>query len=413
MLRSLFSAISGLRSHQVYLDIIGNNIANVNTTSFKANRASFAETLWQTTRTGGAPQANVGGTNPLQVGLGTNLVGSDAIFTQGDLRSTGKASDLALEGNGFFVLSDGSRQMYSRDGSFDVGIDGFLQSTTTGLRVLGWMADPVTGEIDTTRALSNISIPVGGGTPALPTQNVAFNGNLDARAANGDTISTTVDVFDSLGTAHSVELTFTKTGANAWSWAAAVNDDPAVAPTAVGSGTVSFNTDGSYSAATGSISIGYTAASGATTPQAVAIDLAQLTQFGETAGVDPFSRDGHAAGRFVSFATDSAGVVTAIYSNGELMPVAQLALADFKNQAGLMRAGNNLYEVSANSGDPLIGPSGTQGLGKIRSSYLEMSNVDLAQQFTNMIVASRGFQANSRVITTADEMLQELVNLKR
>lgn len=413
MLRSLFSAISGLRSHQVYLDIIGNNIANVNTTGFKANRATFAETLWQTTRTGTAPQEATGGSNPLQVGLGANLTGSDAIFTQGDLRATGKMSDLAIEGNGFFILNQGSQQVFTRDGNFDVGIDGYLQSSTCGLRVLGWMADPLTGEIDTTRALTNISIPVGGGIPAQPTQNVAFNGNLDSRLEVGETVSTTVDVFDSLGAIHSIELTFTKTGANSWSWTAEVPGDPAVSPTEVGSGTITFNSDGSFADATGSISIGFTADSGAASPQAVTIDLSQMTQFAETAGVDPFSRDGNAAGRFVSFAVDSAGVVTAVYSNGELKAVAQLALADFKNPAGLLRAGNNLYEVSANSGDPLIGAAGTQGLGYVRSSYLEMSNVDLAQQFTNMIVASRGFQASSRIISAADEMLQELVNLKR
>ena len=437
MLRSMFSAISGLRSHQLYLDIVGNNIANVNTTGFKANRATFAETLWQTSRGGTAPDDNSGGLNPLQVGLGVTLSGADANFTQGDLRSTGKLSDLTIVGNGFFILSDGERQVYSRDGAMDAGIDGLLQHTTTGLRVLGWMVDQTTGEVNTMQSPTPISIPLGEQTLARATGSVAFSGNLDARApvnpdlitppVEGSYFTSTVDVYDSLGGLHAVTITFSRVAHPTdpmappiWHWEALADPDdtliegntpPTVA--VLGSGDLSFETDGSLAgAATANINIDFTGPSGLA-DQSITLDFSRITQVADRGQVSPFSRDGEPAGTFTGFSTDNNGVIWASYSNGAVKAVAQLALADFKNVAGLLRAGNNLYEASPNSGDPMIAPAGTNGIGETSAGFLEMSNVDLGQQFTNMIIASRGFQANSRIISVADEMLQELVNLRR
>ena len=409
----MFSAISGLRSQQEYLDIIGNNIANVNTTAFKANRATFAETLWQTSRTGSAPQTDRGGINPIQIGLGTTLAGSDPVFSQGDLRSTGKISDLAIEGNGFFVYADGSRNLYSRDGSLDIGVDGTLLNPATGLRVMGWTAD-ATGAIDTTQPLGTLTIPVGSGIAATQTGEVAFGGNLDSNTAAAGTVQTTMEVYDSLGNSHTINLTFTKSAtSNAWTWSA-TGTGVTCTP---GSTNLAFTTSGALdTAASGDAGLPTLQLDFADTgieDPTIQLDLSSLTQFADTSGVNVTSRDGNPAGTFVSCSIDAAGVVTATYSNGRMVEVGQLAMADFRNPAGLLRAGNNLYELSANSGDPLVGAPGTQGLGQIRAGFLEMSNVDLAQQFTNMIVASRGFQANSRVIGAADEMLQELVNLRR
>lgn len=415
MLRSMFSAISGLRGHQMYLDIVGNNIANVNTTGFKANRATFAETLWQTEQNGSAPQTERGGVNPIQIGLGSNLAGADAVFAQGDMRATGKSTDLAIEGNGFFIYADGARQCFSRDGALDVGIDGTLLNPTTGLRVLGWMADPTTGEIDTTLPLTTITLPLAERMPAQATTTASFAGNLDSRLAVGETVRTSIEVYDSLGAPHTIQITFTRDAAtNTWNWTAtAASDDTAFQSVNLGSGQVAFDTSGVITGgASGTLTLDFTDASGVA-DGTVSADFSRLTQVAEAAEVNPFERDGTAPGEFVSFAIDGSGVVHAAFSNGEVRPVAQLALAGFNNPAGLLRAGGNLFEMSANSGRPIIGVAGSQGLGSINAGFLEMSNVDLAQQFTNMIIASRGFQANSRVISVADEMLQELVNLRR
>jgi flagellar hook protein FlgE len=415
MLRSMFSAISGLKSNQTYLDIIGNNIANVNTTGFKANRATFAETLWQTSRSATGPQVAAGGVNPVQVGLGSALVGADAVFAQGDLRSTGKLSDLAVDGNGFFILQDGTRQVYTRDGAFDVGADGVLQNPANGMRVMGWTADPTTGAIDTTGPLATITIPLGERTPAAATTTASFSGNLDSRVAAGTTVHSSIEVYDSLGAPHSIQFTFTRAaGASTWDWTAAASaDDTAFQNTALGSGQLVFDTAGELTTGTtGTLTLSYTAANGAAAGS-TSVDFTRMTQVAENSLVSPFERDGSEPGMFVGFAIDQTGTVIATFSNGSIKPLAQIALADFKNPAGLMRGGENVFELTANSGDPMVGVAGTQGLGSINAGYLEMSNVDLAQQFTNMIIASRGFQANSRLISTADELLQELVNLRR
>jgi flagellar hook protein FlgE len=409
MLRSMFSAISGLRSHQVMMDVIGNNIANVNTVGFKAGRVNFEDILSQLIRGASAPNGGLGSINPAQVGLGVTVAGIDVLQTQGNLQSTGRLTDLAIQGDGFFVMSDGSMTFYTRDGAFDIGLDGSLLNPASGLRVQGWQAD-ASGNVDTTGPLTDLKIPIGRRTTALPTSKTVFQGNLDASAAVNDTVSTTITAYDSLGVRHSIKLTFTKTGANSWSWQAQTDPNDSAASTS-SSGTVTFDASGQYSAATGSpLSIALT--NGATSPLSVDLDFSALTQFSGASQVAGTS-DGFASGTLVTFSIGSGGEITGVYSNGQTQLLGQIALATFANPGGLLRAGQNLFQVSSASGDPLVGIPGSGGHGTVTTGALEMSNVDLATQFTGMITAERGFQANGRVITTSDEMLQELVNLKR
>jgi flagellar hook protein FlgE len=316
---------------------------------------------------------------------------------------------MAIQGDGMFVLSDGSRQYFTRDGAFDIGLGGALVNSASGLKVQGWVADSG-GTIDTTTAVTDVTIPLGTRTTALPTSAASLTGNLDASAQNGSTASTTLNVYDSLGIRHSVKVTFTKTASNAWSWTASA--DPADAgTTTASSGTLTYNADGTVAGSTGSpISIALT--NGATSPLAVPIDLAQLTQYQGTSALNG-STDGFSSGTLVTFTIGSGGDITGVFSNGQTQLLGQIAMGAFVNPGGLLRQGQNLFGVSSASGDASIGIPGQGGRGTVTTGSLEMSNVDLATQFTGMITAQRGFQANGRVITTSDEMLQELVNLKR
>jgi flagellar hook protein FlgE len=409
MLRSMFSAISGLRGHQVMMDVIGNNIANVNTVGFKTGRVNFQDILSQTFRGASAPQGGLGSINPAQVGLGMTVAGIDVIQGQGNLQSTGRLTDMAIQGDGFFVLSDGSRQYFTRDGAFDIGLNGQLVNSASGLKVQGWVADQA-GAIDTTTAVTDVIIPIGTRTTALPSALSGLTGNLDASAADGTTASTTLNVYDSLGIRHSIKVTFTKTGSNAWDWAATA-DAADTGTSTTSTGTLSFTSAGVFDTATGSpISIDLT--NGATSPLSLPVDMEDMTQYQGASAINA-TTDGFSSGTLVTFTIGSGGDITGVFSNGQTQLLGQIAMGSFVNPGGLLRQGQNLFGSSSASGDPSIGIPGAGGRGTVTTGSLEMSNVDLATQFTGMITAQRGFQANGRVITTSDEMLQELVNLKR
>jgi flagellar hook protein FlgE len=423
MIRSMFSAISGLRGHQVMMDVIGNNIANVNTVGFKSGRVNFQDILSQTLHGATAPSGGLGSINAAQIGLGMTVAGIDVLQTQGNLQSTGKTTDMAIQGDSFFIESDGSGTSYTRDGAFDIALDGSLANPASGMKVQGWQAGAA-GAIDITQPITNLVIPIGQRTTALATSHVTLSGNLDAGAVTGTTVPTTMTVFDSLGVSHSVKVTYTKLakdGAatppildNEWSWA--VTKDAADTGIAisgavpgVNNGTLTCTTGGVYSAKTGTLSFTFSDGAAATTP---AIDMTQMTQFSGTS--QPTGQaDGFTSGTLVTFAVGNAGQLSGVYSNGQTQLLGQIALANFLNSAGLIRAGQNNFSATSASGAANIGTAGTGGRGSVATGALEMSNVDLATQFTGMITAERGFQANGRVITTSDEMLQELVALKR
>ncbi|NOZ06832.1 MAG: flagellar hook protein FlgE [Chloroflexi bacterium] len=412
MLRSMSVAISALRNHQVYMDVVAGNIANVNTTGYKASRISFQELLSQTLRGSSAPRGGSGGLNPIQIGLGVALGGIDTMFNQGSLQDTGRLTDLAIQGDGFFVLNSSSGFVYSRDGVLDIGLDGSLVNVATGMKVQGWMADTA-GAVDTSTEPTDITIPFGQ-SMARASAKVGFQGNLSAEAVAGDAVNTTIGIYDSQGTRHTITLTFTRSPAsNEWTWAASTSDSSISNITPAGT-TVDFDSNGQYDVTNNpatTISIAYN--NGADSPSVVNLDFSALTQLAGSGSVAPTDQDGLPPGTLTTFAVSTTGEVSASFSNGLTRRVGQLALARFLNAGGLKKVGQSLFAASANSGTPQIGLPQSGGRGHISSGYLEMSNVELAREFTNMIAAQRGFQANSRVITTSDELLQELVNLKR
>lgn len=414
MQRSLFTAISGLNNHQTKLDVIGNNIANVNTTAFKASSVRFADILNQTLRGASAPQDGKGGTNPMQVGLGMQLAAIDINHTQGNLQSTGRALDMAIEGNGFFIVSDGAENYFSRDGSFARGSDGFLVNSATGFRVMGW-ATGADGSIDVSQPLTGLNIPLGFKAEAKATENLLFGGNLNASAAINNSHQLEMNVYDSLGKVHTMQIDFTKTGVNQWGWNARIVDGNSTFGT--GQGVITFNEQGSVSAGTQGIfnlnPIPAGSPMSGSNPIRIEMDFSTLSQLvGKTDALLRY-QDGFSMGILSDFTVGSTGVITGTYSNGMVAPLGQIALGRFENPGGLINVGTNMFKPTANSGNVYIGTPSTQGRGKIQTSSLEMSNVNIAYEFTEIITTSRAFQANSRVITSSDELLQEVVNLKR
>ena len=422
MMRAMFAAIAGLQNHITFMDVIGNNIANVNTTAFKSSRVTFQDMLSQTIAGASQPTATRGGTNPIQVGLGMRVGGIAVNHSQGSFQSTGKITDFAIQGSGFFIIQDGARVFYTRDGAFDVASSSELVNPTNGFKVQGWQAD-ASGFVDTTKPLSSISIPFGQSIAAQESTQLNVAGNLDSRLATGVTLSTTVDIYDSLGNPHAVTITFTKSAtANTWDVTAAGDGVEVTSVTAVPASVV-------YNASGGIVTPDPTAnpptpltltvnlAAGVVDAGAVAINtdinVTKMTQFAAAGQLSPSFNNGFSAGQLVSFTVGPGGDITGVFSNGTTRALGQLAMALFTNPSGLLRAGTNSFEVSSNSGIPIVGTPGTAGRGSIASGVLEASNTDLAREFTNVVIAQRGFQASSRVISTADEMLQDLVNLKR
>ncbi|MBW0256185.1 flagellar hook protein FlgE [Cellulomonas sp. PS-H5] len=397
MLRSLFSGISGLRSHQTMLDVTGNNIANVNTTGFKASQIQFQDTLSQMLNAASGAQEGVGGQNPAQVGLGVQVAGITTNFTQGAAQLTGRSTDMMISGDGFFVVRQGTQQYYTRAGSFDFDSTGQMVLPGDGAMVQGWAAD-ANGVIDTSRPVGDIKVGVGTVMPAKATTRTPFSGNLQADAETGKTKTVSVKAYDALGNAREVELEFVK-GATGWTMTA--TDGTATYPT-TGSVALTFDAAGNPTFADTTFALG-----------GVTVDLTGITGM---AGVDTIAadkQDGYAAGILESFTLGSDGTINGAFSNGLKQDLGRIAMASFTNPSGLSKAGGSLFTTTVNSGDPQIGSAGTGGRGTMSSGSLEMSNVDLSTEFTQLIIAQRGFQANSRVITTSDEVLQELVNLKR
>lgn len=408
MLRSLFTAISGLTNSQTRMDVIGNNIANVNTTGYKTGRVQFQDMMSQTLAGASPSQVNTGGTNPRQIGLGVGIGTIDNLQTQGALQSTGAMTDLAVQGDGFFIFNQGGRQLFTRDGSFGLDENGVLVEPASGLRVQGWTA--INGVVDSTQPIGDLTIPVAARMNARASTAATLMGNLDSRLATGGTYVNTFVVYDSLGDSHSVTLTYTKNAAaNTWDWTAS-GTGIAVAPP-LNQGQLVFNADGSFNSSTGTLSV--TLLNGATTPLAVNPDFAQMTQLANGSTATLFGQDGYAPGTLTTFNISNSGVINGIFDNGIVQVLGQVALARFTNAGGLMKEGNNIWSETANSGVAQIGTASTGARGSIEAGKLEMSNVNLAQEFSDMIITQRGFQANSRVITTSDEMLQELMNLKR
>jgi flagellar hook protein FlgE len=522
---ALYSGVSGIRAHQNMLDVIGNNLANINTYGYKSSRLLFSDLLSQT-------MSNGNNGNPMQVGKGVKIGNISSNFSQGTLETTNNAFDFAIQGEGFFVVSGGDKDFFTRVGSFDTDSDNYLIDSNTGYKV-----------VDTNG--NDIAIPYNSTVSGKATSKVSLTGNLDASAANstsevvmttsaltassvaatasttlnsldsnttdyiaGDTIlitgtkpdgtsvsatytyaasdtvqkvldaintafsstdtingatasidstgklivksnksgkdnlsvtltdggsntgkttwtnhdftgatyTTSVDVYDSQGTRHTVTMRFTKQGDNKWETNASMDSSNGTISTSKISG-ITFNSDGTFSTS-GSTTLAFKF-NGISSTQSVILDLGTsgksdgLTQNGGDSTAAATGQDGYEYGTFDSISVDSDGVIEALYTNGITQTVATLKIALFSNLSGLSKQGDNLYAQTSASGEPIYVTAGSGRAGSVSSGYLEGSNVDMATELTSLITAQRGFQLNTKVITTADEILADIVNLKR
>lgn len=414
MLRALLAGVSGLRNHQLRMDVIGNNIANVNTVGFKGSRVTFQEGFAQVLANATASTWEKGGRNPSQVGSGSTVASIDPRFSQGALEATGQPLDLAIQGDSLFALRDGERNVFSRAGNFQIDSAGQIVLGGTGAVLQGMIAD-ASGNLS--GGIGDLVLNLDSVAPPVATSQLDLRGNLDASAEVGAQHTVATTVFDDGGQTYSISLAFTYDGDGTWTWE--VSGDEEVI-TAASGGMVRFNADGSLeelSYAGGGSKLSLQTAEG----KEITIELAGeggaqssgLTSFAGTSTAAVSAQNGRDAGELVDISIDSEGTLEGIYSNGAVLTLGQIALAGFTNPMGLSRTGGNLYEESAGSGTAVLGFAGEDTTSVIYSGALEGSNVDISEEFTNMIITQRGFQASARVITMADEMLTELINLKR
>jgi len=417
-----FSAsLAGLNANQQKLSVIGNNLSNINTIGFKSSTVEFADLVSQT----------VGGTshNPMQVGLGVTTGSISPNFSQGGISNTGVATNVAIQGNGFFVIgSDTGARSYTRAGDFGFNSAGTLV-TAGGDPVLGYTAtDPATGAVVTSGQPSAISIPPGVLRPPVATTTFSTVTNLETAAAPGETFATSVQVYDALGVAHVASVTFTNTASGAWDYSitvpgAEVTGGTPGTPFEIATGSMGFDANGRLSTVDGAAAADVTVAGPAWSNGATPVDFnwalldanggSFITGFSSASATMSVTQNGASAGSVDSIAINARGELIASFGAGRSVTVGQLALANFNNAQGLTKLGANGYGETESSGSANIGLAGSGGRGSLIGSSLEQSNVDIAQEFTQMILAQRGYQANSKSITVADELLVETLNLKR
>lgn len=406
ILTSMFTAVSGLSAYGNAMGIIGNNIANVGTAGFKGSRPAFADLV---------ASSLAGGSGTDQVGLGVFLSDVQGVFTQGSMTTTGQVLDMAIDGNGFFLLRDASGvDFFSRNGQFKLDSQGRVVDANNFL-VQGYQANAagvLTGTIGNITLASTNTAPSATATATLTANlNAAAVQPAAAFSATDPTtynFSTSTTIYDSLGTSHALQFFFVKSAAaNTWNLYQRLDNGAAAAAT-----NLVFNASGALTSG-GNQTFNLTIPGGATTPQSVAVDFTGLTQYAAQSALLNQTQDGYTAGSLSQFSVDSTGQITAQYTNGQSQLLAQLVLSRFPNVQGLARQGDNVFTATTESGAAIQGAPGNNGLGRVISGAIEQSNVDLGEEFVDMIITQRAFQANSRAITTSDEMLQELVNLKR
>jgi flagellar hook protein FlgE len=413
MFSSFSTALSALNADATAIDVVGNNLANLNTTSFKTNVIAFHDLVTQSL---GA------GLGETQVGFGVGRPTTLRQFTQGSLQTTSGSLDAAIQGDGFFVVNSNGTTEYTRAGNFQIDHDGFLV-TATGEKVQGWTQS--NGVLNTNAPAANMEIPVGSISAPVATQSMSFDLNLNAGATAGpppDAFSTSIKIYDSLGQSHVLTANFTKNAnAGQWDYSITVPDADLKSPFTAVTGSLTFDANGrlltpaatdpspqvqiqGFSDGASDATINWNLYNG-TTPR--------ITQFTQTSAVSAVAQDGAEASQLIRVAIADGGQVLAQYSNGKELEVGQLAMATIRNPDSLIAAGNNNYQVSGETALPAIGVSGTGGRGTIAGGSLEASTVDIATEFTNLIVFQRGYQANSKVVTTADQLSQDTIALKQ
>jgi flagellar hook protein FlgE len=415
MFTSFSTALSALAAHSTAIDVVGNNLANLNTPGFKSSVVSFHDLVTQSLGAG------LGDT---QVGFGVGTPITLREFSQGAIQTTGGTLDSAIQGDGFFVIQGPNQSVeYTRGGNFQVDKDGNL-ITSTGEQLQGW-TQMVNGQLNTNTTPGNITIPVGTVQPPVTTKTISFDMNLNAAGLSGastGTFATSVTVYDSLGSSHIVTATFTKdpTTPNQWNYSVAIPDaDVQNPPFAPLTGSLTFGSDGSLSASTpapAALAISGlkdNAADMSVTWSLYNGQTPRISQFAQPSSTSAVSQDGSPAAQLIRVAVADNAQILAQFSNGQQTVVGQLAMATVRNPESLIATGNNNYQLSARSALPAVGLPGTGGRGSVKGGAVESSTVDIAQQFTNLIVYQRGYEANSKVITAVDQLSQTTISLIR
>ena len=419
-----------MSANSANLSVIGNNLANINTIGFKASRVSFQDLVSQ----------SLSGTsdNPMQVGLGVSVGSVSPVFSQGSIEATADATNIAIQGNGFFVVNGAAGPSFTRAGNFSFNAQGVL-STPDGQAVQGWTAtDPITGAIVTNAQPSDITIPPGVLRSPVATSVVKTQTNLNSAASVADTFTTSIQVYDALGQAHVMTGTYKNTAAGAWTVdftlpGADVVGGTIGTPKLVATGSVKFNGTGVLDVVT----MTAPATGGGTAPaikdvgfvtpawidgaaaNAISWDVVDangngsLTGYQATSATSSVTQNGSSSGMVNNISISSDGTIVAAFGAGQTVNVGQIAMASFNNSKGLVKTGSNRFAPTAASGLPNVGVAGTGGRGTLIGSALEQSNVDIAQEYTQMILAQRGYQANSKTITVSDELMQDTLQLKR
>ncbi len=423
MFTSFSTALSALNANSTAIDVVGNNLANLNTPGYKASVVYFRDLVTQSLGAG------LGAT---QVGFGTGTPLTVRQFTQGSIQASTGGLDAAIQGDGFFVVQNGQgNTLYTRAGSFQLDLQGNLL-TNTGEKVQGWtQIDTTTGAVNTNGPTGNIVIPVGSVKPAVATTTMSVDMNLNAGAAVGSadaSYETTETVYDSLGSAHQLTLQFQKTDTNTWTYNVTIPGDDLSGGTAGSpysipnaSGTLTFDSTGQLTqpAAGSPVQISIPGLNSGAADLNVSWNLynsagtGRLTQFGQPSSPSANTQDGSPAAQVVKVGLADGGKILAEYSDGSQVTVGQVAMASVRNPDSLVAVGNNNYQVSANTATPAVGLPDTGGRGSIVGSAIESSNVDIATEFTNMIVLQRDYEANARVVTTVDQLSQDTINLVR
>ncbi len=405
--------LSGLEANSVALNTIGNNLANLNTTAYKGQTTSFEDLFYQQIGQSGSGDA-------IQVGAGTRVSGTSTDFTEGTILpdQNTNSSDMALAGNGFFLVNQNGVQSLTRAGNFQLSSNGNL-ITQDGQQVMGYAA--VNGVVNQNSSLSPITIPVGLNEGAQATQNFSVTTNLNSGATIGTPFSTPVQIFDSLGQSHQATVNYTKTGTNTWNFSVSLPAGDATGVPANNTGTLTFDSSGNLVSPSGTVS-------NITFPGLTdgAADLNFNWNLNDSSGSPTISQlasassnnaastqDGFTSGVYQSFTADANGVITAQFSNGRTSTIGQVAVATVANTEGLTASGSNNFTTTAASGQASIGVAGTGGRGTLDDGALEQSNVNISTEFSNLIVAQRAFEANSKTVTTFDTVSQDVLAMIR
>lgn len=413
---SFFSTpLSGLTASSAALQSISNNLANMNTNGYKAQSSVFSDVFYQN-------YGNSGSGNPIQAGLGVQVQGTSQDLSNGNLSSTGVSSNMALNGSGYFVTKDGGGALaYTRAGDFTTNLNGQLTALGGGL-VMGYGA--VGGVISTNAGLQALNVGAGTTAPANPTSNFTTTTNLNSASAVGQTYTAApLNVYDSLGASHAVSITYTKTAANTWSYNATIPSADVQGgtgtSTSIGSGTMSFDNAGKLTSPGSPIttlSLGSLSNGAANLAPTWTLNdsggTSLITQTASASSNSATTQDGYAAGTLSSFAVQQDGTVEATFTNGQNRAIGQVVIASFANPEGLSQQGGNQYEVTGASGAAVIGVAGTGGRGIIKGSTVEQSNVDVATEFAQLIVAQRSYEANAKAITAFDQVEQATIAMK-